>query len=160
MPSARAHPFGARARTAREALGLHQAEVAERVGISIEVYGRFERGTVTPRIATLLMMCEVLHLEPNDLLLGPDAGGPRGKRAESVPAGMARLVAVLDGADDETIQRVTDVARRLLPNGTSAAWRRSHGAGGDRTAAVTANETKSGRTWNASRRAPVRRTRG
>ena len=77
MPTVRAHPFGARARAAREGLGLHQAEVAERVGISIEVYGRFERGTVTPRLRTLLTMCVVLHLEPNDLLLGSDTGARR-----------------------------------------------------------------------------------
>jgi transcriptional regulator with XRE-family HTH domain len=103
--------IGQRARSAREHIGLTQSDVAERVGISLEVYGRFERGRITPRISTLLRICEVLAVEPNDLLLHDVKGRPRN---ESLPQQLRQLVAVLDRADDSTIRRVTEVARWLV----------------------------------------------
>lgn len=109
--------IGDRARAVRTRLGLNQADVAERVGISNEVYGRFERGLVTPRIATLLKLCAVLKVEPNDLLL-PSSPSRDTDMPESTP--MRQLAAVLDGADAVTIKRVTEVARWLR---SSAAMR-------------------------------------
>lgn len=103
--------IGQRARAAREHLGLTQGDVAERVSISLEVYGRFERGRITPRISTLLRLCEALRLEPNDLLLADSKSRPRN---DGLRHGLRQLVAVLDRADDNTIKRVTDVARWLV----------------------------------------------
>jgi transcriptional regulator with XRE-family HTH domain len=105
--------IGDRARAARTRLGLNQAEVAEHVDISAEVYGRFERGLVTPRIQTLLKICEALQVTPNQLLLGEVGGGTASD--DRLTAGLRRLVSVLDGADDTTIARVTEVARWLRP---------------------------------------------
>lgn len=105
--------IGDRARAARTRLGLNQSEVAERVKISDEVYGRFERGLVKPRIQTLLKICEALQVTPNELLLGEVAGETA--RDDRLTAGLRRLVNVLDGADDTTIARVTEVARWLRP---------------------------------------------
>jgi transcriptional regulator with XRE-family HTH domain len=104
--------IGDRARAARTRRGLNQSEVAERVKISDEVYGRFERGLVTPRIQTLLKICETLQVTPNELLLGEASS--RAARDDRLTAGLRRLVNVLDGADDTTIARVTEVARWLL----------------------------------------------
>ena len=103
--------IGERARSARERLGLNQAEVAERVGISNEVYGRFERGLIAPRLSTLLRLCSVLRVEPNDLLLEEAEPAPAGK--ESMPAQLRKLTAILEDADATTISRVTEVARWL-----------------------------------------------
>jgi transcriptional regulator with XRE-family HTH domain len=100
-----------RARAAREALGLTQGQVAERLGISIEVYGRIERGLNTPRIKTLVRLCDVLHVTPNDLLIGEFPSAPR--NLGTVRPELRRLLAVLDGADAATIKRVTEVARWL-----------------------------------------------
>jgi transcriptional regulator with XRE-family HTH domain len=103
--------IGDRARAERSRLGLNQSEIAERVGISIEVYGRFERGLVTPRLATLMRLCDVLGVEPNDLLL--DRAKPRNAASEGPPAKIRQLAALLEDADDITIKRVTEVARWL-----------------------------------------------
>jgi DNA-binding XRE family transcriptional regulator len=46
--------LGKAARTARMRVKLSQADVAERVGISTEVYGRLERGGMLPSVPTLL----------------------------------------------------------------------------------------------------------
>ena len=103
--------LGERARAARTRLGLNQAEVAERVGISNEVYGRLERGLMTPRLVTFLRLCDVLGVEPNDLL-SPSPGSPH--RNDGGSPELRQLVAVLDGADPLVISRVTDVARWLI----------------------------------------------
>ena len=55
--------------------GLTQAEVAERLGLSHEVYGRLERGLLLPSILTLRRLCLVLHL-PADRLLGLASAHP------------------------------------------------------------------------------------
>ena len=81
--------------------------------ISDEVYGRFERGLVTPRIQTLLKICDALQVTPNELLLGESGDGVAADDQPS--AGIRRLVNVLDGADPTTIARVTEVARWLRP---------------------------------------------
>ena len=61
--------LGNTAREARLRAGLTQADVAERLGLSHEVYGRLERGLLLPSILTLRRLCLVLHL-PADRLLG------------------------------------------------------------------------------------------
>jgi transcriptional regulator with XRE-family HTH domain len=111
MPPQPESIIGERARSARTRLGLNQSEVAERVGISNEVYGRLERGLMTPRLATFLRLCDVLRVEPNDLLLAsPDAP----LRNDAMSPELRQLVAVLEHADGVVIKRVTDVARWLL----------------------------------------------
>lgn len=125
MPSTTSTMLGERARAARLALGLNQDEIAERIGISSEVYGRIERGLVTPRIDTLLKLCSALQVEPNDLLL-PNR---RNAAHDSVPPYVRQLAALLDGADQTTIRRVVDVTRwlRSAPNGISRASERGSG---------------------------------
>jgi transcriptional regulator with XRE-family HTH domain len=98
-----------RARAAREALGLNQSEVAERLGITVEVYGRMERDIVTPRLTTFVRLCEILRVAPNDLLV---TDTPMVLRNEGSPD-LRQLVAVLDGADAVLIRRLTDIARWL-----------------------------------------------
>ena len=46
--------LGAVARTARMRAGLTQEDVAERIGMASEVYGRMERGQMLPRVEKLL----------------------------------------------------------------------------------------------------------
>ncbi len=56
-------------RTRRFARSITQAELAERVGISLEAYSRLERGQSLPSFPTLMRVCEVLETTPNALLL-------------------------------------------------------------------------------------------
>ncbi|ADO75529.1 helix-turn-helix domain-containing protein [Stigmatella aurantiaca] len=61
--------IGAAVRAARQRLDLTQADVAERVGIATEVYGRLERGHMLPSVKTLRRLCLVLNCS-SDVLLG------------------------------------------------------------------------------------------
>ena len=53
----------------RKQRGLTQVAVAEAAGISDRTYADIERGTVNMRIETLIQICRVLKITPNDLLI-------------------------------------------------------------------------------------------
>ncbi|XXF78717.1 helix-turn-helix transcriptional regulator [Myxococcaceae bacterium GXIMD 01537] len=83
--------LGANARSARLREELTQEQVAERLDISPEVYGRIERGLIFPRVPTLVDLCRVLR-KPSDEILGLMNGGtggiggePAARHAESSP---------------------------------------------------------------------------
>jgi transcriptional regulator with XRE-family HTH domain len=61
------------AREARQRVGLTQADVAERVGLATEVYGRLERGRMLPSVPSLRKLCIVLRT-PSDSFLGLNSG--------------------------------------------------------------------------------------
>ncbi len=52
----------------RKRAGLTQLEVAEAAGLSDRTYADFERGTVNMRIETILRICRVLHITPDEIL--------------------------------------------------------------------------------------------
>lgn len=52
----------------RKRMGLTQAEVAERAGLSDRTYADIERGTVNMRTETILKICNVLHITPDEVL--------------------------------------------------------------------------------------------
>lgn len=52
----------------RKRSGLTQAEVAEAAGLSDRTYADIERGTVNMRAETLLRICNVLHITPDEVL--------------------------------------------------------------------------------------------
>jgi transcriptional regulator with XRE-family HTH domain len=60
--------LGAAVRTARMRAGLTQEDVAERIGMASEVYGRMERGQMLPRVENLRRLCLVLNVPPHELL--------------------------------------------------------------------------------------------
>ena len=62
------HALGDAARAARLRLGLTQAEVAKKVGLRTAVYGRVERGGMTPSVPTLRRLCTTLGLSSEVLL--------------------------------------------------------------------------------------------
>nr|WP_239470580.1 helix-turn-helix transcriptional regulator [Archangium violaceum] len=47
---------------------MTQADVAERLGVATEVYGRLERGLLLPSVPTLRKLCAVLRMDANALL--------------------------------------------------------------------------------------------
>jgi transcriptional regulator with XRE-family HTH domain len=61
--------LGAEARRGRLAQRLTQADVAERVGLSVEFYARIERGHALPSVPTLAALVRVLGLS-TDAVLG------------------------------------------------------------------------------------------
>jgi transcriptional regulator with XRE-family HTH domain len=61
--------IGRTARQARQALGLTQEEVAEKLGVSVEFCSRLERGVALPSLKTFVRLAEVLRVD-RDTLLG------------------------------------------------------------------------------------------
>ncbi|MCE9668409.1 helix-turn-helix transcriptional regulator [Myxococcus stipitatus] len=77
MDTELASMLGAAARAARVRMGLTQADVAERIGMASEVYGRLERGHMLPSVQNLRRLCVVLSVPPHELLgLGDDLAAP------------------------------------------------------------------------------------
>lgn len=60
--------FARELRAARQARQWTQAELAERVGIAVEVCGRLERGVALPRADTLVRLAAALGVSADDLL--------------------------------------------------------------------------------------------
>jgi transcriptional regulator with XRE-family HTH domain len=90
--------FAKRLRERARQLELSDAEVARRAGLAERRYGHYVRGTREPDFATLLRICAVLDVTPNDLLL-VDTGLPR---RSAHARWLSRLVAAahkLDAAD-------------------------------------------------------------
>ena len=52
----------------RKELGLSQEETAWQAGISDRAYANIERGTANPRLNTLIRICNVLGITPDDIL--------------------------------------------------------------------------------------------
>ncbi|WNG40870.1 helix-turn-helix transcriptional regulator [Archangium minus] len=73
------------AREARQRAGLTQADVAERVGLATEVYGRLERGRMLPSVPSLRRLCIALRT-PSDIFLGLNTGEVPTWVAESAPS--------------------------------------------------------------------------
>ena len=62
------HTVGNKLLKIRKRLGLTQAEVAEKAGLSDRTYADIERGTVNMRLETILRICEALQITPDDIL--------------------------------------------------------------------------------------------
>lgn len=52
----------------RKRMGLTQAEVAEAAGLCDRTYADIERGTVNMRMETLLRICDIMHITPDEVL--------------------------------------------------------------------------------------------
>lgn len=52
----------------RKSKGFTQAEVAEKAELSDRTYADIERGNVNMRLKTLLAICNVLNITPNEIL--------------------------------------------------------------------------------------------
>ena len=60
--------IGDRLFSIRKRMGLTQAEVAEAAELSTRTYADIERGSVNMRIETVLKICNVLHITPDEIL--------------------------------------------------------------------------------------------
>ncbi|WP_075005749.1 helix-turn-helix transcriptional regulator [Stigmatella aurantiaca] len=113
-----ASTIGAAARAARMRLELTQADVAERIDVATEVYGRLERGGMLPSVQTLLKLCHELNVSSDELLglaqLSPvnrisEAPTPPAERPE-----IRRLLRSMRQLDPAHIKLLGLVAKALL----------------------------------------------
>ena len=77
--------FGERLRAARETLGLSQAQVAERFGISQASYGAWERDPVALRPDQIEKLTDILNVSVDELF-----GSEKNGRRSGGPVGTAR----------------------------------------------------------------------
>ncbi|WP_257460530.1 helix-turn-helix domain-containing protein [Archangium lipolyticum] len=111
--------MGAAARAARLRLGLTQAEVAAKVGLRSSVYGRVERGHMTPSVPTLRRLCETLGISSDALLsLAPrepaQASGTAARTDGEHPE-LSRIIHLLSGWTPERLV----LLRKLLETADS-----------------------------------------
>lgn len=119
-----ARHLGAAAREARGETALTQADVAERVGVATEVYGRMERGGLLPRLTTFAKLCRVLGTDANGMLgLSPSApvqGVDTSRHPPEEPAPVRRLLRLVRVMNREQLAALTSVARVLVNPATRA----------------------------------------
>lgn len=61
------HTIGNKLLSVRKRSGLTQAEVAEAAGLSDRTYADIERGSVNMRMESILKICNVLHITPDEI---------------------------------------------------------------------------------------------
>lgn len=98
-------------RDLRQSVGMTQAELAQRAGVTVETVARLERvlrgrssANVNPSLETMTRLSQALGVELIELLSA--SGGPRPRED--------RVVALLRGASAATRQRVLRVAEALV----------------------------------------------
>ncbi|WNG20517.1 helix-turn-helix transcriptional regulator [Cystobacter fuscus] len=111
--------LGECARAARQRLNLTQEDVAERVGIATEVYGRLERGNMLPSVPTFRKLCAVLSLSADEALGLSTAEGssswtpPAPPPEASEPAELRRLMRRARQLDRNSLRVLSLVAAHL-----------------------------------------------
>ena len=110
-----ANNLGAAAREARLQRGLTQAEVADRIGIAMEVYGRIERGVLLPSIQTFVGICHVLEADPRVLLgLGGPGSAPGPQWTPEDPPHVRRLTRLARDLEEQEVIALQGVAKVML----------------------------------------------
>jgi transcriptional regulator with XRE-family HTH domain len=111
--------LGECARAARQRLNLTQEDVAERIGIATEVYGRLERGNMLPSVPTFRKLCAVLALSADEALglsnEGPAPWTPPPPPSPEVsePAELRRLLRRARQLDRNSLRVLSLVAAHL-----------------------------------------------
>ena len=100
--------LGERARNARASLSLTQADVAEDIGIAVEVYGRMERGLTLPSLPTFVRLTEVLKVTPNDLLGIGDV-----EDQEPAPTPLRRIHRLLERVDPGVLPSLAVILKAM-----------------------------------------------
>jgi len=96
-------------RRAKE-LGLSDAEVARRAGLSERRYGHYVVGTREPDFATFMRICEVLAVTPNDLLIVDDHAGSLTKRNLATRQAVSAMLAI----DENRLSLAVKILSALL----------------------------------------------
>jgi transcriptional regulator with XRE-family HTH domain len=109
--------FGERLAAIRKAQGMTQQQAAERVGVHVVQWRRYEAGKSQPTLDTLRNMAVVFHIPGDELLFDPD---------ERAPQGDARLImeAITDFSEEE-MKTVKEVLHGLILTHQAKRWSRS-----------------------------------
>jgi transcriptional regulator with XRE-family HTH domain len=99
--------IGAALSRCRQDKGLSRAELAKLVGLSEQVYGRYERNTSKMHVSRLIHLCEVLGVSPLTLLFGaaPHLFGGSADEADT----RFRMITLLDELPPETLSSIVSL---------------------------------------------------
>src|SRR6266851_4068697 len=92
--------FARRIRERARELGLSDAEVARRAGLSERRYSYYATGEREPSLPTLVRICGVLATTPNELLLEAEKPHPLSDRERRV----ARINAAIDRIEEPELE--------------------------------------------------------
>ncbi len=113
--------LGETLRAARAQTVWTQADVAERVGVATEVYGRMERGQLTPSVPNLRKLCAVLRMDAGEALDLGSTGTAAWLKESAAEAAesprMRRLMRTLRQMDDKKLAALSVMARTLASAG-------------------------------------------
>lgn len=100
--------FATNLRKRAEELGISNAEVARRAGLSERRYGNYVSGRREPDLATLVRIASVLAITPTDLLTT--------SLTVSAPEGLARqrAIAALSALKSDDLERVAIMVEALV----------------------------------------------
>ena len=113
--------FGKHVQGLREAKGLTQEQLADRIGRSVDTVGNIERGVNSTRIEIAYQIASELGVRLSDLF----AFEPTAERDAPVTSVAGRrLIDLIDGCDEATTARLLDLVRV----GLGLAGMRSEGA--------------------------------
>lgn len=123
--------IGARLRTRRKQLGLSQADLAERLGVSFQQVQKYERGANRVAASTLLAAAQALNVTVGWLVgedVAPDAGDEEVFRALAKPGAMELLEAFNRIPDSRTRHALVGLAREMAEAAVRAqqAWEQAH----------------------------------
>lgn len=79
---------GQRIRIRREALGISREQLAEQIGRVPRFCADIERGQAGMSIETMLSICDLLKLSPNELLFGQDNDAKTYKEVKTIMAAL------------------------------------------------------------------------
>jgi transcriptional regulator with XRE-family HTH domain len=111
--------LGETLRNARREAELTQADVAERMGLVTEVYGRIERGLMLPSVPNLRQLCRVLRVDANVALgLEPSEETAAWLNESATlpedPPRLRRLLRTLRQLDEKQLSALAVVARTFV----------------------------------------------
>ena len=81
---------------------MSRAEVAEKAEISDRTYADIERGSVNMRIETLLKICRVFNITPNDILV-------KGDRKTLSETDFLKMISVCSKSEQQTALSLLNV---------------------------------------------------
>lgn len=88
-------------------LGLSQAELARRAGVTERAFNHYMSGRSEPSLATLVRVSDVLGCTPNDLLLGSEGVASREKSGKL----LAQANALCQCMDERNLMLAIDILK-------------------------------------------------
>ena len=100
---------GSRLRSRALDLGLSDAEVARRTGLSTTRYGHYVTDYREPDLATLVRICRVLGMRPDELLAYDQPADPNDKLAQL----RKKITGFVEAMDAQTLELAVPVMQAL-----------------------------------------------